>query len=143
MPKLRRKPNKRTLPCYRKRLLLTHDSPSGVLFDKLTVEQVMHYARVSRSTAYRWVSGKSVIPLPYSELLKIKVFGLLPDPAFSEYRLIDGSICTSNGASFPINALDHFNMVYQQNRELLRALNQPRIEKEISPLEIAYLDSLA
>jgi len=143
MTKLRRKPNKRTLPCYRKRLLLTHDSSAGVLFDKLTVEQVMHYARVSRSTAYRWVSGKSVIPLPYSELLKIKVFGLLPDPDFSQYRLIDGCITTNNGASFPLNALDHFNMVYQQNRELIRLLKDPRIEKDISPLQVSYLESLA
>lgn len=130
---LARKPRKRSLTCYRKKLLIGFHMPRGMVYESLTVEQIMDFAYVSRSTAYKWISGKVLVPKPYLELLQIKSLGLMPDPEFRDYRLLNGSIVAPNGKSFSIRALEHFNMVYQQNSDFAKELDMYRLEKTVSP----------
>jgi hypothetical protein len=135
-----RKINKKSHSSYRKKLLISCITPGGWVHKKLTKEQIMEYAHVSGVTAYRWMSGKTPIPKAQMELMQIKALGLMPDPEFRDYRMSDGCIIAPNGKSFPVRALEHFNMVYQQNSDLMREFERPRIEKVVDPVESSYIE---
>ena len=121
------------LICYRKRLVVEAYTAAGTLSATLTPEEICDLVPVSRATAYKYVSGKQKIPATVMQLLQIKALGLIPDPAFSGYRVVDGVLWTDTDAAFPLNALNDFVRIYQENREHRQAMNPPRIERDITP----------
>lgn len=63
----------------------------------LTVDQLARLAGVSQKTARRWIDGTQRASPQTLELLRIKCFGLLPDPAFNDFFIDDGCIRTPSG----------------------------------------------
>lgn len=92
-------------------VFMTNESKKTALFEldynsngrtqtiKLSVEQLVNTVGVSPKTARRWIDGTQR-PHPHTlELLRIKVFGLVPDPAFSGFYFSDGAIHTPDGGN--------------------------------------------
>lgn len=124
------------LICYRKRLTVQVHTAAGVLSERLTPEDICDLIPVSRATAYAYVSGQRPIPPVTLQLLQIKALGLIPDPKWSGFRVVDGVLWTDTDASFPLNALNDFARIYQENREHRNRINPPRVEREVKAVPL-------
>jgi len=72
----------------------------------LSVPEVCKTLDVSPKTVRRWIDGTQT-PSPHSiELLKIRVFGILPDPEFAGFRVEDGLIKTPSGEAITPSDLE-------------------------------------
>lgn len=131
-------------PCLRRRLDVVVLTRAGRLSRKLTADDLCQLIPISRATAYAYVSGARPVPPAIMELIQIKALGLIPDPAFDGYRVVDGVLWTDTDAHFDLAALNDFRRVYQMNREYRQELYPPRIEKEVrSVTSVIECDSSA
>lgn len=65
----------------------------------LTSGQLSELVNVSKKTARRWIDGTQR-PHPHTlELLRIKVLGLIPDPAFDGFRVENGKLYLPQGGA--------------------------------------------
>jgi hypothetical protein len=119
------------LDCCKKRLEVRCATSTGMLSQKLTAEQIARLAHTSVKNAYRWIDEPSRIPRASWELLQIKALGLIPDPNFEGWRVVDGEIFTPDDKQFGLEALRQFQMVYNENRILRQELGLNREEKTI------------
>lgn len=117
----------------RRRLKLAVHTRAGILSAALDAKDIQRLCHVSEGQAYRWISGKSAIPKSMLELLQIKALGLIPDPRYDGFRVVDGVLWTDTDACFPLEALNDFKRVYQEAREFRLMLCPPRHEKEVQP----------
>lgn len=80
---------------------------NGISFHAtLSVPDVCKALDVSPKTVRRWIDGTQA-PSPHSiELLKIRVFGILPDPDFSGFRVESGFIKTPSGQTITPSDLE-------------------------------------
>ncbi|WP_412470540.1 MULTISPECIES: hypothetical protein [unclassified Halobacteriovorax] len=74
----------------------------------LPVSRVSQLAGVSSKTARRWIDGTQQPHPDTLELLKIRVFGLVPDPAFSDYFIHEGVLHTPTGQRLEPRELEIF-----------------------------------
>jgi len=85
---------------------LTHSAHGRTSTAALTADQIARTVDVSMKTARRWIDGTQS-PSPQTlELLRIKVFGLLPDPAFTGFYSDNGVIHTPSGGALRPDDLD-------------------------------------
>lgn len=85
---------------------LSHTINGREIHATLSIAQLVKLAQVSQKTAQRWIDGTQT-PHPHSiELLKIKVFGLLPGDAFQDYYVARGCLITPTGEQIEPRDLD-------------------------------------
>lgn len=92
---------------------------------ELSPDQVIKLTGCSASTAYRWIKSPDKVPPGIMELLQIKVFGLIPDPAFNGWKAQDGKLWPALPSYRGLHAqqIEHFGMIYAHVRILKRALS--------------------
>ena len=106
-------------------LRLRHKTPFQYLEWFLDPDHAADLCHRSASTVRRWIKGEAIDPACH-ELLLYKVFGLLPDPAFSGFLVRDGQLLTPTGRGFIPNELDQYGLmmaVYSDYERQIDALH--------------------
>lgn len=85
---------------------LSHRLGGRNLTAQLGYKELSTLAGVSQKTARRWINGTQE-PHPHSlELLRIKVFGLIPHSGFESYQVYQGKLRTQTGDYIEPRELD-------------------------------------
>lgn len=66
----------------------------------LLPEEVAEMAHVSLGTVYRWMKGTTPISPAHEELLQYKALGLIPDPQWAGWRVVDGLLYSPHDDDF-------------------------------------------
>ncbi len=85
---------------------LSHSTSGRSWQVELGLKDLARLAGVSEKTARRWIDGTQE-PHPHTlDLLRIKVFGLIPHPGFEHYQVYNGKIRTQSGEMIDPRDLD-------------------------------------
>lgn len=76
---------------------LTHTVNGRTRSAALTTADITRLVGVNAKTARRWIDGTQCPSDQTLELLRIKAFGILPDPAFAGFYAEDGYLTTPDG----------------------------------------------
>lgn len=101
----------------RKKLKVSVPVGNGFRYAMIDSKQLSEICSISESHAYRWISGTTIIPKGYMDLIKIKSIGLLPDRDWWEWSAIDGHIVSPSGFKFSPEELNQIHYIRSLNRE--------------------------
>ena len=97
-------------------------------FEKLT--------QASTRTIQRWI--KEGLPGTIQSLLLFSEIGLIKDPAFEGFNIIDGAIYTPAGHNIAAGQLESIAWTYQEARALRLRLKEKQAELDKARESIAY-----
>lgn len=132
-----RNPNSKQI-AKRKKLKVAVPVGNGFRYALLDAEQLSDICRISKSHAYRWINGVTIIPEGYMDLIKIKAMGFLPDREWWGWSVTDGFLVSPAGFKFNPEELDQVQYIRDQNR-----LSETEIEKlqhQVKSTKKALLD---
>lgn len=101
--------------------------------DKITLANV---AMVSERTAQRYIRHPDSIPINVSELIQTRVLGLIPDPAFEGWCVLNGKLVSPTAAKYQHltpGLIEYTGMILGQSRWTER--HTAKLEARIRQLE--------
>lgn len=115
---------------FSKKLKIRLSVEGGTLGAVLGASELMKICHCSRSTAYRWISGRAIIPKAEMELIHIKALGLIPHPKWNGFRVDkDGILFTPEDYQFTSETIRQFQQTHQANNANLKVIRD--LKKQI------------
>ena len=112
---------------FKRYLRVEQQTRYGLFSQRITAEDIHQVLGINIATAYRWIKNPDGIPALHMELLKIKVLGLIPDPAFDAWCVKDGRLVSPNAKHYQRMTPDQVDQVawsYHLAKELGNCLDE-------------------
>lgn len=88
----------------------------------LTANDICEICKVSKPTAYKWMSNE--IPHPYNELLEFKKLGIIP--CLDGCLVVDGELITRNGYKLNLSDLETYGVMMENLDRMARELTEEK-----------------